>query len=175
MSDEAKAGELDDLKKNVDRVAGRSTNSAPIGTGSIGSNAVRPTSATVRCWRCKHEVPEETTVCNAGVGTQCKDAKACRGRWYGEHPRSSDAQDRAPACEECQAMPAQATYFCKGCKAKVNAAWKRSTDYAPLVDRIAAMHREEPTSAGDRGWNAALSDVRMVIDRLSEQKRSDCT
>jgi hypothetical protein len=36
----------------------------------------------VRCWRCKHDVPEETTVCNAGIGTQCKDAKACRGRWY---------------------------------------------------------------------------------------------
>lgn len=41
------------------------------------------TPALVRCWRCKHDVPEETTVCNAGIGTQCKDARACRGRWYG--------------------------------------------------------------------------------------------
>lgn len=45
----------------------------------------------VRCWRCKHEVPESETVCNAGIGTQCKDAKACRGRWYGPQPRPSEA------------------------------------------------------------------------------------
>lgn len=49
---------------------------------------------TVRCWRCKHEVPEETTVCNAGVGTQCKDGKACRGRWLGGTPTTKSAAER---------------------------------------------------------------------------------
>jgi hypothetical protein len=51
----------------------------------------RTKEATVRCWRCKQEVPEDTTVCNAGIGTQCKDAKACRGRWYGPAPRPNEA------------------------------------------------------------------------------------
>lgn len=50
---------------------------------------------------------------------------------------------------------------------------RRSTDYAQFVDRLVAMHREDATSAGDSGWNAALSAMRMVIDRLAEQKRSD--
>ena len=50
--------------------------------------------ACVRCWRCKHDVPESTTVCNAGIGTQCKDAKACRGRWYGPQPRPSEAWEQ---------------------------------------------------------------------------------
>lgn len=35
---------------------------------------------TVRCWVCKHDVSEETTVSKAGVGTQCKDSKVCRSR-----------------------------------------------------------------------------------------------
>lgn len=33
---------------------------------------------TTRCWRCKRDVPEDTTVCLPGVGTQCKDSSACR-------------------------------------------------------------------------------------------------
>lgn len=31
-------------------------------------------------------------MCNAGVGTQCKDAKACRGRWYAP-PAATASQD----------------------------------------------------------------------------------
>lgn len=66
----------------------------------------------VRCWRCKHDVPEETTVCNAGVGTQCKDAKACRGRWYvppATTTATSEAwtveqwQEDGPMCTRCYA------------------------------------------------------------------------
>jgi len=34
----------------------------------------------VRCWRCKHDVLDEMTVCMVGIGTQCKDAEACRDR-----------------------------------------------------------------------------------------------
>ncbi len=54
-------------------------------------NGPRPNEALVRCWRCKHEVPAETTVCNAGIGTQCKDSKACRGRWYASPPQANEA------------------------------------------------------------------------------------
>ena len=57
--------------------------------------------AMVRCWRCKHDVPEDTTVCNAGVGTQCKDSKACRGRWYG--PTPAEAQPNGSAWTEREA------------------------------------------------------------------------
>jgi hypothetical protein len=53
--------------------------------------APRTSDPLVRCWRCKHEVPESTTVCNAGIGTQCKDSKSCRGRSYGPHPRTKEA------------------------------------------------------------------------------------
>lgn len=56
----------------------------------------RTKEATVRCWRCKHDVPESTTVCNAGIGTQCMDSKACRGRWYGPHPGSETALPHDP-------------------------------------------------------------------------------
>lgn len=46
--------------------------------------ASRPSEATaplVRCWCCKHDVPEDTTVCKPGIGTQCKDTDACRARY----------------------------------------------------------------------------------------------
>lgn len=58
-----------------------------------------PLSRCSRCWRCKHDVPEDTVVCFAGVGTQCKDRKACRERSYvapepatpPEHPQTQNA------------------------------------------------------------------------------------
>jgi hypothetical protein len=34
----------------------------------------------MRCWVCKHDVPEAETKCVAGVGTSCKDRDACRAR-----------------------------------------------------------------------------------------------
>lgn len=54
------------------------------------STACASEATLVHCWRCKHDVPEETTVCNAGIGTQCKDAKTCRGRWYGPYLRMNE-------------------------------------------------------------------------------------
>lgn len=64
---------------------------AAMGVPDVSVITCGPTSATVRCWRCKHEVPEETTVCIAGIGMECKDAKACRGRWYFDHSHPNEA------------------------------------------------------------------------------------
>jgi len=34
----------------------------------------------MRCWVCKHDMPEAETKCVAGVGTSCVDRDACRAR-----------------------------------------------------------------------------------------------
>ena len=60
-------------------------------------DALGITSAKVRCCFCKHDVPEDTTRCMAGVGTQCKDSAACRGRRLGSSDATATESDLARA------------------------------------------------------------------------------
>lgn len=107
--------------------------------------------ATVRCWRCKHDVPEETTVCHAGVGTQCKDAATCRER--GGRPRSE-----TPVLDELAPLRARL--------AKGRAKYPNGCTAISLLDEAGEVaHALNKYEAADRVRDEIL-DVASVAMRL---------
>ncbi len=111
------------------------------GPGGVMGNDPRTTKAapTVRCWRCKHEVPEESTVCNAGIGTQCKDAKACRGRWY----MAPEQRPESDVVISALARLLDAAYLDEAPTEAQRETWKESVCEARLVhDSLMAEVRE---------------------------------
>jgi len=108
----------------------------------------------VCCWGCKSVVPEAETICQAGVGTRCKDRHACEQRRAAAQPKLRPADACGEPCEESN-QP-----LCPVCAFSVG--------HAVTVKTLGYVVGHDPTNLRAREVKLAAARVMFDVEDLED-------